>query len=146
MPRRSWLSALSRVARLSMAEERAKSLLLQHLTPEQKATFEEHGYFDFRGSQGGKYRLFTSETLLKAGVSTSYNLAHRPTIPGGTRVRLRNIFVTENGYSAAANLPEADTLLALKVAIEANERHVEIGCSMDALAEPLFKEEYARPT
>lgn len=46
-----------RVAKLEVANKRAQELLLSLLSPEQRATYEEHGWFEVRGSKGGRWRI-----------------------------------------------------------------------------------------
>lgn len=40
------------------AEQRGKELLLDHLTEEQRKTWTQDGYFEFKGSDGHIYQLF----------------------------------------------------------------------------------------
>lgn len=111
------------------AGERAESLLLQHLTPEQQDTYKRRGYFDFVGSQGAPFRLATASALLRAGLSSTHPLIEMsPYSDSRPTLRIcRNIFVrTGHGYDL---VPEADNLLALKCILEAKQSLKEEGCT-----------------
>jgi hypothetical protein len=91
---------------------KADRLLREHLTPDQIREWEAHGYISVRGSRGGKYRL------------------HR--VPNGTgRIEARGLFwrwtnawrCVSTRYGGYA-VPDADDVLALKLALENDERWV----------------------
>jgi hypothetical protein len=46
-----------RLAERAVASARAEELLLSLLTPEQAASYRERGWFEVRGSQGGRWRI-----------------------------------------------------------------------------------------
>ncbi len=97
-------------------EERAELLLRRHLTPEQKASWTAHGYFDTIGKSGARYRI------LHRG-ARQYNV-----------VRLRG-GQCDYGYCAyprlSSYLPMADVILAQKLAIETHDRWFRfIACSV----------------
>lgn len=124
---------------LSKAEEQAYHLLLQHLTPEQTKTFQEQGYFEFFYSRtGAKWRCYTEEAL-KARGSPYLNAKLVRWNKIGTYVSAYNVWAspryrTTYGYA----LPECDTLLALKAAVEATGR-IPTGCESPHLFAQLEK-------
>jgi hypothetical protein len=114
-------------------EEKAHRLLLRHLTDEQRWTYRYRGYFDFTGSEGGKYRLVRQSKLLRRdGLLPSHPLIELDeNNPGlnssrSTHYLARNIFTTDR---RGVTLPEGDNLLAIKVILEASERHRSVACT-----------------
>jgi hypothetical protein len=82
------------------AERRAEDLLQRHLTPEQRKTLRQHGWFRVRGQDGSVWTVRRS--ILTTNVTR--------TAPDGT---------SHTYCSYLRDAPNADTLLVQKLYIEA---------------------------
>jgi hypothetical protein len=95
--------------RRGQADQRARGLLLEHLTPEQRETFEDNGWFVVEGGESGTlYRIRNQgsmianvEVLNPAGCATHRLCAHVP----------------------VGQVPMGDQLLAQKMMLEFSESH-----------------------
>ena len=121
------------------AEERAKSLLLQHLTPYQRKTWETKGYFDFKGSGGLWFRILTMENAYRITRSPHHNLLVlgsetgilrkiKPTLRDGVTGIARNLYSTTETHDSY--LPEGDNVLAIKLTLEVHQEMFRNGCTM----------------
>lgn len=117
---------------LNTPEERANHLLLQHLNAKQKRTFKDNGWFEFVGSKGNLFRLYSREALDRNGYLGSH---HRLWEMSGEGPYLtgRDIFAADRGRF----LPDGDTLLAVKLLIEVDELNLRIGCQVQSTLEIL---------
>lgn len=94
---------------LSRPEGRARELLLQHLTPKQRASFEAKGFFRVQGGVTGRWYRIRAARTMNVEVMGMFGL-----------VKGRLCFMPRN-------VPLCDQLLAQKVALEVfEERALEI--------------------
>lgn len=101
-----------------LANQRARDLLLTHLSDAQQAEFEANGWFRVRGSNGGMYRV--TDKLNKHGTHT-FNVVVEasPTKPRGMQL------CAICRESLRDPVPQDDVLLAQKLAIEADAHSFE---------------------
>lgn len=93
-------------ARRMAARQRARELLLEHLTPSQRDTFEKNGWFIVEGGKSGtRYRIRSS------GVAGNIDVLGR-----GDRVQHRLCCHTMDG-----TIPQGDNWLAQKIMLELAE-------------------------
>lgn len=89
------------------ANEKARVLLMRHLTKEQQETHRKHGYFDVQGQStpytGRHFRIYTASATMNVYL-----------MDGDRKI--------ECYCAAPENVPRCDALLAQKVMIETNER------------------------
>lgn len=94
------------------AAEKAEKLLLDHLTPSQKRSYTERGYFLVKG----KKLTYSIDKYANVRLTTK---------PGGSFCVYTSFedvtALTYNDYIEREALPTADTAFALKLFIEANE-------------------------
>ena len=105
-------------------EERANNLLLQHLTPGQRKTWTEKGYFDFDG-QGFWFRVYTTEkaafhggafhTLLALGRIKEEEIYQA--VLGTRWAKCFHSFYRDSTGTHEL-LPSADMALAIKLTLE----------------------------
>ena len=93
-------------AHVATAQSRALDLLIKHLTPEQRETFQKNKWFIVEGGKTGRrYRIRDKGTVVaNIDVLEGNCIAHRLC-----------------GHCAAHEIPLADNLLAQKLMIEADE-------------------------
>lgn len=112
------------------AEERAKRLLLRHLSEDQKNTLKKKGYFDVIGSGGKRFRLLSYKLMGKLSYGPWVGVVEMWVNDRGNNypyLTMRNIYVPANHYPTSIP-PEGDQLLALKLALEVDENNVHKGC------------------
>lgn len=96
------------------ADERARQLLLDHLSEEQKKTFEKDGWFECVGNKTGKtYRIHNYRNINTVQGKTKYCLVQKDTVPLPDQLltekmliendedkflKVANRFDTESGY------------------------------------------------
>lgn len=103
-------------------------MLMKHLNPEQQRTYQKFGYFEFLGKEGHKFRLY-SDTALRKLLNHSGEgrlvLMHRDGYTTSSTYGGRNIWAKDrNGAKIRGPLG----LLALKLAIESDERTKDVAC------------------
>lgn len=112
------MASLNFKRKVETPEERAFRLLLQHLTPEQQATYREKNYFDFEAQGGTVYRLYSWQGIRDL-VGKGFT--------GSTRARLYDITKGKNSVqfqgwniwsTAESFMPQEDELLSIKLIIE----------------------------
>lgn len=93
-------------AHVATAQSRALDLLIKHLTPEQRETFQKNKWFIVEGGRTGRrYRIRDKGNMVaNIDVLEGNSIAHRLC-----------------GHCAAHEIPLADNLLAQKLMIEADE-------------------------
>lgn len=96
------------IRELEAANKRAEELLLSLLTDEQAASYREHGYFEVRGSRGGRYRI------RNRGQSGNIDL-----MPEIGEVRDASLCVHPPGM-----LPAADAHVAQLLTLVTDEDHI----------------------
>lgn len=92
------------------ANGQAMQLLRACLSPAQREQLDKHGYFDVRGSAGGRYRVHT-----KNGKYTAGNVAE---LSGEDGVEVARFCA----HGEDTRYPPADHFLLQKLTIEADER------------------------
>jgi hypothetical protein len=108
-------------------EEQANNLLLAHLTPEQRETYKAGGWFEFKGKQGGKYRLYSADSLQVRGLTNTSRLVNLQAMDNST-VQCHNVWIENREGFGRSYAPEGEILLAFKTLMETNEENIRIGC------------------
>lgn len=85
------------------ANERAETLLISCLTPEQRESFRKNGYFTVAGSKGGIYQI------------------HRGRLHNIYRLDLQGNKVEEICCAPRMQVPDCDTMLSQKLTLEVDE-------------------------
>lgn len=102
------------------AELKALALLLSHLTLEQEDSYERHGYFDVKGSDGNWYRIRKDRAynVLEMDHMQQFGRVKWCAFPHIRPVRPRPGIFAYNPHDPSYQLPMGDQLLAQKLMIE----------------------------